>query len=207
MELQCTADELNKAWGECKNAGKLVKFGGGFYCGLVQVPGKTPMYVFNGFFMSMRSTFTAPGRSIHYFTVEWDKSKLSWADFRGKVLGPTDPKEAPADSLRGAMLRSWKDLGLSAEPNVGNNGVHASASPFEGLAERMNWLQTQCSSDSYCKALVRAGMTEDNIRKWSVDPQVITEGGKTGSLFDAVEDLDAGACRDKLKRLQGLQPQ
>jgi hypothetical protein len=41
------------SWLKEKN---LVKFGGGFYCGLID-----GLYVFNGFFMSMRSKFTAPG--------------------------------------------------------------------------------------------------------------------------------------------------
>mmetsp|Transcript_51605 Transcript_51605/g.165212 ORF Transcript_51605/g.165212 Transcript_51605/m.165212 type:complete len:332 (-) Transcript_51605:288-1283(-) len=204
-QLGCSAAELNKAWAAAKKANKLVKFGGGFYCGLVEMPGKTPLYVFNGFFMSMRSEFTAPGRSIHYYTVEWDESTLSWGDFRGKVLGPTDPKEAPADSLRGQILADWQKLGLKSEPNVGDNGVHASASPFEGLAERMNWLETPCRKDAYCKALVRAGVKEAVINAWSVDPQVKLEGGKKGSLFDALEDLDAGACLEKAKALQALQ--
>jgi hypothetical protein len=34
-------------------------------------------------------------------------------------------------------------LGLQYCPNVGDNGVHASASPFEALAERMNWLKVE----------------------------------------------------------------
>jgi len=203
-ELGCTADELNVAWGACKKANKLVKFGGGFYCGLVEMAGKKPIYVFNGFFMTMRSNFTAPGRSIHYYTVEWDESKLSWGDFRGKVLGPTDPKEAPADSLRGKILAGWKDLDLKAEPNVGDNGVHASASPFEALAERMNWLETRCTADAYCRAMVKAGITEDTIKAWSVDPQVKLESGKKGSLFDAMEDQDASTCLETAKKLQSL---
>jgi hypothetical protein len=37
------------------------------------------------------------------------------------------------------ILRDWENLGLAYVPNVGDNGVHASASPFEGLAEKMNW--------------------------------------------------------------------
>jgi len=205
QKLGCSADELNVAWAAAKKGGKLVKFGGGFYCGLVEMPGKAPMYVFNGFFMTMRSQFTAPGRSIHYYTVEWDEAKLSWEDFRGKVLGPTDPKEAPKDSLRGKILSDWKDLGLKAEPNVGDNGVHASASPFEGLAERMNWLETPCRRDAYCKALVRAGIKEAVIKAWSVDPQVKVEAAKKGSLFDALEDLDASACLDKANKLQAMQ--
>merc|ERR1719251_817947 len=165
-EFGCDADELAKAWGVCKKANKLVKFGGGFYCGLVEMKGKE-LFVFNGFFMSMRSAFTAPGRSIHYYTVEWDPEKLSWEDFRGKVLGPTDPKEAPKDSLRGEILGSWRQLGLAGEPNVGDNGVHASASPFEGVAERLNWLGKRCDEDSFCQALVRAGVKEAMIKAWS----------------------------------------
>jgi len=200
----CSADELNAACTVAKKANKLVKFGGGFYCGEVTLKGQT-RYVFNAFFMSMRSEFTKPGRSIHWYTVEWDESTLSWSDFRGKVLGPTDPNDAPKDSLRGEMLAKWKQLGLPSEPNTGDNCVHASASPFEGLAERMNWLEKRCNQDSYCRALVAAGISENTIKAWSVDPQVkIDASGKKGSLFDAVEDLDAKACIDKLKALQAM---
>jgi hypothetical protein len=35
-----------------------VKFGGGFYCGLLEVAGKDPIYVINGFFMTMRAEYT-----------------------------------------------------------------------------------------------------------------------------------------------------
>merc|ERR1712241_885818 len=123
--------------------------------------------------------FTKPGTEIHYYTVEWDPAVLSWSDFRGQVLGPTDPAEAPADSLRGQILAKWRDLGLESEPNVGNNGMHASASPFEGMSERMNWLNRRCSQDSFCKAMVAAGIPEKTIEEWSVDPQVkIDANGK-----------------------------
>lgn len=41
----------------------------------------------------------------------------------------------------------WSDLGLKAQPDTGDNGVHASASPFEALAERSNWLRASVSKD------------------------------------------------------------
>jgi len=204
-ELGVDANEMAKLWGESKKNNNLVKFGGGFYCGLVEVAGKKPIYVFNGFFMSMRSQFTAPGVSIHWYTVEWDENKLSWEDFRGKLLGPTDPKDAPADSLRGTILKDWKALGLKSEPNTGDNGVHASASPFEAMAERMNWLETKCRDDNFCKAMVAAGISEARIAEWSVDPQVNIGGGKKGSLFDAVEDGNASVCLAKLVELSAMQ--
>lgn len=204
-ELQCTSEELNSGWMAAKKADKLVKFGGGFYCGLVALPGKKPLYVFNGFFMSMRSAFTAPGKAIHYYTVEWDEDKMSWESFRGELLGPTDPKDAPKDSLRGKIYSDWEKLGLAAVPNVGDNGVHASASPFEGLCERMNWLGQQCRSDNYCRSLVAAGVKEATIKEWSVDPQVKIEGGKKKSIFDSLEDMNATPCLEKMVSLQSLQ--
>ena len=88
------------------------------------------MYIFNGFFMAMRGKFSKPGTSIHYYVVEWKFAALSGADFRGKGLGPTDPSK-PKDPLRGEILDGWKELGLEAEPKVGDSGMHASASPYE----------------------------------------------------------------------------
>jgi len=199
----CTADELNTAWALTKKENKLVKFGGGFYCGLVSMKDKE-FYVFNGFFMNMRAAFTKPGGCIHYFTVEWSGSELSWEDFRGKVLGPTDPKDAPKDSLRGEILADWELLGLTSCPNVGDNGVHASASPFEGLAERLNWLGADCANDVFGKALMEAGLDKEMITSWSVDPQVKIDEDKMGSLFDSLEDMDAQACLEKAKALQAL---
>jgi len=204
-KLGADADEMNKLWGDCKKNDKLVKLGGGFYAGLVEKAGKDPIYVFNGFFMSMRNAFTAPGKSIHWYTVEWDADTLSWEDFRGKVLGPTDPKDGPPGSLRRKVYDDWKELGLPSLPNVGDNGVHASASPFEALCERMNWLEVQCKNDSYCRSLVKGGITEKTISAWSVDPQVKLEGGKKGSIWDALEDMDASACLDKIKKVQDIQ--
>ena len=39
---------------------------------------------------------------------------MSWADFRGKLLGPTDPAAAPAGSLREQIYSKWEDLGRLA---------------------------------------------------------------------------------------------
>ena len=152
-----------------------------------------------GFFMEMRSKFVTPGTSIHYYVVEFDPARLSWADFRAKVLGPTDPAAAPEGALRGTILKDWKALGLAAVPNVGDNGVHASASPFEALAERMNWLGATAEGDSFGQALSAAGVSVKTIKAWSLDPQV---GGK--SLFDQLEDLDTAACVAKAAELAKL---
>jgi nucleoside diphosphate kinase len=195
---------LDKAW-DATNVDKKtrVKLGGGFYCGQIAVDG-VKYYTFNAFFMTMRGKFTAPGTSIHYYVVEFDPETLPWADFRGQVLGPTDPKDAPADSLRGIIAADWKGLGLKAPCNGGDNAVHASASPFEGLAERTNWLAGSIAEDPFGKALLEAGVSEQTIKKWSSDPQVKYDaatakdtGKPKGSIFDALEDLDYQECLDR----------
>ena len=117
---------------------------------------------------------------------------------RGKVLGATDPATAEEGSLRREIFSQWKSLGLKSEPNVGDNGVHASASPFEGLAERLNWLGASLADDSFGGALLKAGLDEATIKAWSVDPQVTLDAdGAKGSIFDALEDLDVDACIEK----------
>lgn len=203
------ADELDKMWGAAKKEKNLVKLGGGFYCGKLEKDGKGPFYVFNGFFMTMRAGYVKEGVSIYYYVVEWDVKTLSWADFRGKVLGPTDPAEAPKDSLRGAAFAGWEALGLPAVPNTGENCCHASASPFEGLCERMNWLGLKADRDNWGKALLNAGVRLKTIKDWSLDPAV-TYGEKlnptTKSIWDTLEDLDAQECIDKCVDIDAWRP-
>merc|ERR1711957_622038 len=153
--------------------------------------GSKKLFVFNAFFMSMRSKFVGENDSIHCFEVQWDPSNMSWSDFRNKLLGPTDPNEAPSGSIRRTILESYKELGLKSVPNKGDNGVHASASPFEGLAEKNNWLGIEIADDAFGKALIAAGLSIETIKDWSVDPRVEQPGGAgKGSVFDAVEDTD-----------------
>ena len=102
-------------------------------------------------------------------------------------------------------LDEYRKLGLASKPNTGDNGVHASASPFEALAERNNWLGKSIEEDSYGKGLLAAGVPMEVIEKWSGDCQVSVEGetkeGKTMSVFDTLEDLDADAVLAKVSKI------
>jgi len=196
----CDADGLMQIWRASEKEGNMVKLGGGFYCSKMEKDGKGPFYVFNGFFMTMRAEFVKPGACIHYYVVEWNPADLAWADFRGKVLGPTDPAKAPSDSLRGGALTDWKNLGLPAIPSMSQNCVHASASPFEGLAERMNWLGYEVGSDAWGKELLSEGVKLKTIEEWTLDPAVQygdKENPTTKSIWDTIEDMDAKECREK----------
>lgn len=164
---------------------------------------KSPIYVINGFYMAMREKYTCDGAAILYMLAEWDSAALSWKDFRGKVLGATDPVTAPEGSIRRTILDTYKDLGLATEPNVGDNGVHASASPFEALVERMNWIGAKLETDPFGKALLEAGVPKDTVLAWTKDPQVEFEGQKRG-LFDIMEDLNVQDCLKRAQTIAGV---
>ena len=64
--------------------------------------------------------------------------------------------------------------------DTGDNGVHGSASPFEALAERCNWLQASIETDAFGKALVASGIPLPTLTdEWFNDPQVDFEGALT----------------------------
>ena len=102
------------------------------------------------------------------------------------------------------FVLSYEEIGLQAAPNKGDNGVHASASPFEGLAEKCNWLGVAVGNDKFGKALLKAGLSEQTIKDWSVDPRVAFPNGEKGSVFDALEVTDVKDCLDKLVELNKL---
>jgi hypothetical protein len=88
-------------------------------------------------------------------------------------------------------------MGLSAQPDTGDNGIHASASPFEGLAERLNWCGAQLETDTFGKKLLATGVPTETIMAYTQDPQVSFDGEMT-SLFDLLEDTDADECCKKM---------
>merc|ERR1719189_38615 len=194
-KLGLTFDQLGQKWGTLKKDVNLLKFGGGFYCGKVG-----DIFVINGFYMDMRKAFTTPGTSIYYFETEWPSQSLPWADFRGKVLGGTDPKTAEAGSLRNNIYKNWQSLQLKSVPNTGDNGVHASASPFEALAERCNWLGAPLAGDAFGRAMLASGVPLKMVKAWTDDPPVSFEGKKQ-SIFDLLEDLDGRDCLEKSARI------
>ena len=86
---------------------------------------------------------------------------------------------------------------------AGDNGVHASASPFEAMAERVNWCGQELKTDVFGAGMLASGIPEATVSAWSSDPQVEFEGKKQ-SLFDLLEDLDARDCLEKAKKIAGV---
>ena len=208
-KLGCGPDELEKAWRRAEADSRTTKLGPGLYIGLVESPtnDQTSLYVVNGFYMAMRGKYIGDDKSIRCYVVEFDERMCPWKDFRSKVIGATDPTKAAEGSLRHTIMKRYKELGLDIEPSTGNNAVHASASPLEGLAERCNWLSTTPSEDSFGRALLARGIPESLLLKWMDDPTItfppstVDGSRKTGSLFDDVEDMDSSSCMQRLVQI------
>ncbi|CAE7505849.1 unnamed protein product, partial [Symbiodinium pilosum] len=196
--LGWTSQQLGTHWDTLEMGIGKVKFGGGFYCG--QLHG---LFVINGFYMAMRQQYVVPGSSVFWFNVKWPTNgenggKLSWKRFREEVVGNTDPGTAKPVSLRGYFYKHWDALGLPGQPHVGENAVHGSASPFEALVEKMNWLDADYGSDPFGSLLSSQGVSEATVNRWRLNPVVKVDGRNT-SLFDLVENLDTIACLKKAK--------
>ena len=132
--LGLDGEGLELEWRKLTKDVDLIKFGGGFYCGkLSDAAGE--FYVINAFYIAMRSIFTTPPAAIYWYSVEWDSSAISWADFRGKVLGATDPTAAPEGSIRRAIFDQWEALGLEACPNTGDNGGERGREPAGAVVD------------------------------------------------------------------------
>jgi hypothetical protein len=62
------------------------------------------------------------------------------------------------------IASQWKELGLPGPCSTGDNSIHASASPMEGLVEKMNWLGRSISEESFGVCLIRNGVSEVTIK-------------------------------------------
>ena len=182
LKPELDAEAIERKW----RAKAPLKLGPGNYVGHFEEEG---VYVVNAFYSQMREKYIKADASVVWFTVEFGETELSWKRFRASVIGATDPSKAEAGSLRRKILDGWEGLGLGAEPNTGDNGVHASAGPIEGLRERMTWLGLRREDDPAGQRMLSAGVGGEVLDAWCSN-SVVEIKGKKGPAFDLLEDLD-----------------
>jgi nucleoside diphosphate kinase len=151
------------------------------------------VYVINGFYATMREEYVAKSALVSWYIVSWPETSVSWADFRAKILGATDPTAAESSSIRAKILASHTSMKLPFVPNTGKNCLHGSASPLEALNERRIWTGASVASDSFGAMLLAAGVTPQQVDWMCSNPNV---DGKP--LFDLVEDTNTSECLAKL---------
>lgn len=190
-----SVQEIEAKW----RSGPTLKLAPGNYVSFLEKEG---VCVVNGFYGSMREKFTAPGKEVRWYLVEFDEATVPWKKFRGSVIGATDPTQAEAGSLRRLILEQWKELGLQAEPSTADNGVHASAGPLEGVKERLTWLRGTLDDDSYAKELVKMGVSAEKMQALLDNRDVqLTADGVVGPAFDLTEDMDSSQVAQLVSKM------
>jgi hypothetical protein len=208
--LACNPARLEQAWREAEkdsSKGKIHRFGPDCYCGNLLLNGKN-VYVMNGHFMALREQFVKAGSSTRAYVIQWTVETLSWKDFLTKAIGAVDPSKALPDSLRRTIFERYRILGMDAQPSLRNNCICASASPLEGLAERIHWCYKTVHRDEYGRILLGKGIPEAKILDWC-DNVIVTPPPEEGSyklgdecrIFDMVQGLNSKECAEKLTRV------
>lgn len=186
--LGCDGLRLEEMW----RGGVQCKLAPGTYVSRLDGPDE-PLFTINGFYPAMRQAFVEAGAEVRYLVCGFEEARLSWADFRQKVIGSTNPADAQPGSARAEILGRWEELGLASAPTLALNGVHASAGPLEGLKERCVWSGASRESDAFAQALLRVGVGRSELDGWLRDNPVVTLGGKTDKIFDLTEELGTAA--------------
>ena len=139
--------------------------------------------------------FTSPGNAIIVFEC---LSELNWADLRTKVCGATNPLKAVEGSCRQLLLARKEEFGL-AVVDQGNNGVHMSAGPLEGLVEFKRFFSKtdapaiENSQTCFGALLQSKEITDEQINVWAENIKINVDS-KEVSTFDATEEIDASAA-------------
>jgi len=188
-ELGVNGMALEPLW----RGGVQCKLAPGTYVSRLDGVGK-PLYTLNGFYPAMRQAYVEESAEVRYLVCEWEEAELSWKGFRREVIGATNPADAAAGSARAELLSRWKELGLPAAPTLGNNGVHASAGPLEGLKERCVWAGGSLETDALAAALTGgANVPRATLSAWLDDNPVVTMGGETDKIYDLTEEMGTEA--------------
>jgi hypothetical protein len=144
----------------------------------------------------MRQKFIEEDAAIYYMVVEWAGAKLSWKEFREHIIGPTNPKAADPNSIRGKIFNEWKSLNLKRAPDIMENAIHASASAYESVLERAAWLKLPMFTDPLLIAFLSAGVSPQSVTDWMLNPQV-----KGMPVFDHFDELGFEDCITKASEL------
>lgn len=181
-----TPASLDALWATKKSA----RVRGGFYVQAYEAEGEKFTLV-NAFHPSQLSHFTDPSHRIVLMLIH---SNTDWNVLRGDLIGATAPEKAVPGSIRGMLYADPGKYGFE-QVGAGNNGVHLSAGPYEGVFEIINFLgslfefKVEQQPPLVIRRLQEAGLSLADALKVTENP-TITVDGKTTDLFGATEDIN-----------------
>lgn len=178
------------------------RLAGGTYAMSLKVLGK-PYIILNPFHAYQLVPYTTSGNAIIALEA---LSSTSWDDLRNKVCGVTNPADAVPGSLRNLLLVQKAELGLG-DVDRGNNGVHMSAGPLEGMVELRRFFSdhetgAKVTSDqtAFGSLLLHVGVSAERVEELAQNP-VLNVEGKAVSAFDVTEEKDAKEAAATLAKL------
>jgi len=175
------------------------KLAGGTYCLRLKVEGQI-FLILNAFHPFQLEHFTAQGKVI---VILETRSKTSWAILRQQLVGATIPANAAEGSIRRTLLNRHEELHMP-DVSPGNNGVHLSAGPLEGMVE----LQRFCSEPEkgsqldlretcFGRLLLSKGLPQNLLTELAKNPTLEIDG-RSISAFDLTEEMDSDPAAEKL---------
>lgn len=176
------------------------KLAPGTYCTKVKIDGKVVLLL-NGFHPYQIDHFTRSERAIVTLLV---RGKAEWKTLRNDFLGSTSPGAAAAGSLRREFLEKRSELGIK-HIDQGNNVVHFSAGPLEGMVETIRYFSDHSkgstltlSETCFGKLLLDSGFDHQNVESLSTNPQ-LSRGERRISAFDLTEETQPDEAVELLK--------
>jgi hypothetical protein len=178
------------------------KFAPGTYATAPIVVEGTTYIILDTFHAYQLEHFIQTGRALILFDVHFPEK---WNRMHSDFLGTTKPQDAVASSIRHQFLEHATKLGLS-EINIFSNYLHGSAGPLEGMVELQRFFtdpereSLSYNITSFGKLLLQYGMRVSDIELLARNP-LFEVDGKTISVFDLTEEMDAAAAAEKLTSL------
>lgn len=174
---------------------EVVKLGTGTYGMRMAVDGRE-VVVLNGFHPYQVHHFERPGTALVMMEcVSGDHMKR----LRGDLIGPTDPRDAPYDSIKGVLLREEHELGI-APVCTRRNAVHISPGPPEAMVSFCQFFSephqaVRPEATAFGRQLHRRGLSWEQIDALHSETE-ITTGPIQGPLFEVTEDMNWDEAAD-----------
>lgn len=184
--------ELSSLWCAAVERNQIFSFSKEIHCGLLEyssngietIASPLPLKFFciNGFYPLLKEKYNLPRghktpekrrrrhEKLFYCCLEWDPNTITWESFNHDVIGHVNHSLAVSSSIRGQLHEKWQDL-TGKEPPRWNGFdcpfLHCSESAWDGMRDRLIWLNISLENDMFGQQLIEAGVNLDQLLTWS----------------------------------------